>query len=98
MGFLVGAMPWPEAPAPGEPLVGLVVETYEQADEYLEKGTSPQGYVIILTAADVPARLGGLALLAEGDLEPALRDALVRALGIHGTGAVPTAGTLRAEE
>jgi hypothetical protein len=98
MGFLVGPMPLPGDVERDVDPVGLVVESFEQARDYLELGTSPSGYVIIRTAADVPARLGGLALLTDAELDPKLRDALVRALGIHGAGVVTASSALGAEE
>lgn len=62
-------------------LVAVVVDDPADALAYLELGGVTQ-YVIVRTAADVPARLGGVAILRQGDLELDLRDALARALGV----------------
>lgn len=60
--------------------VGIVADDLEKVAAYLDAG--PLGpYVVIRTAADVPPRLGGIALLdVQVDVE--LRDALVRAMGV----------------
>lgn len=72
------------APADAGP-VGIVCSRLEDVVAYLEAG--PVGpYVVIRSAADVPAALGGLANLRSDVLEPELRQAIARALGISSGG------------
>lgn len=78
-GFLVPEeLPPPPPPGDYGP-VGIVVTRLEEAVEYLSVGAPRDGYVIIRTVNDVPARLGGLAILDPAALTPAMRDALTAA-------------------
>jgi hypothetical protein len=71
----VAALPPPAGP------VGIICSDPADAVRYLEAG--PVGpYVIIRSAADVPAALGGMANLRTDVLEPELREAVTRALGV----------------
>jgi len=58
--------------------IGVVSSSVERATEYLNDVSSP--YVIIRTVADVPERLGGLALLDDEPVPLELAQALSRAL------------------
>lgn len=74
--------PPPDADAGGP--VGIVVADPADALAYLETvGGLPTDYVIIRTAADVPARLGGLVHLTD-DWPEELPEALERACGLAG--------------
>jgi hypothetical protein len=64
-----------------ETTVAVVADSDEDLAAYLQLGP-PEDYVVVYTAADVPARLGGMANLRQDELEPELRDALARALGV----------------
>jgi hypothetical protein len=59
--------------------VALVADTDADVDAYLALG-QPASYVVVRSAADVPERLGGMAILTQRDLGDELRDALVTAL------------------
>lgn len=86
MGYSTVAGPFHEDPEetdfePELP-IGIVVADFADAAEYIL--ASPRGlptpYYIIRTAADVPARLGGVALLSGAPLGDELTAALTAAL------------------
>ena len=64
-------------PASTDP-VGIVADSFEDVFEYLDLG-GIASYVIIRTVADVPPRLGGIALLTSAPIPPELADALTEA-------------------
>jgi hypothetical protein len=69
----------PPSRVPDAAPVALVVDSDEQLQRYLELG-EPPSYVVVRTAADVPAVLDGMAILTDRELEKDLQDALVIAL------------------
>lgn len=61
--------------------VAIITGNEEDLAAYLQLG-APDDYVVVYTADDVPAQLGGMANLRQDELGPELRDALARALGV----------------
>jgi hypothetical protein len=59
--------------------VAIVADDLDQVSAYLELGGKVSPYVVVLTAADVPPRIGGMALLMAGPVPADLRDALTAA-------------------
>jgi hypothetical protein len=69
----------PPTHVPGTAPVALVVDTEEQLRRYLALG-EPPSYVVVRTAADVPAVIDGMAILTDRELDRDLQQALVTAL------------------
>jgi hypothetical protein len=69
-------------PVPNELPIAVVVDDDEQAAAYLAAGPVPGGHVVVKTSADVPERLGGMAIVTERRLDEELQHALLVALGV----------------
>jgi len=76
--FLTPDVDPPELDAAGH--VGIVCDDLDAVAAYLSDPLGP--YVVIRGVADVPERLGGLAILSHELLTPELSEALIRATGV----------------
>lgn len=65
----------------GAATVAVVAHDRDEAEAWAHAGRLDD-YVAVVAAEDVPAQLGGMANLRQDALEPELRDALTRALGV----------------
>jgi hypothetical protein len=79
---LFAPLPMAPPPEPNTLPVAIVVDNDEQAAAYLAAGPVPGDHVVVKTAADLPAQVGGIAIVTTEDLGDELRAALIRALGI----------------
>lgn len=61
--------------------VAVIAHDRAEAEAWAAAGRL-EDYAAVVTADDVPAQLGGMANLRQDALEPELRDALTRALGV----------------
>lgn len=90
---MYSTVPGPFHEEPTEPIefeeelpIGIVVSDFADAAAYVMAPVRglPTPYYIIRTADDVPARLGGVAVLRKDAWPEGLADALAAALGISG--------------